>query len=162
MENFQSIYSSPLGLLHIVCSNEGLLSLKFIDGDGHGIQPNENEIVQKCQQQLDEYFGGTRKDFDIPLTQEGTPFQQKVWQLLAHIPFGKTLSYQTLSKQYGDPKAIRAIAAANGKNKIAIIIPCHRVIGTDQSLTGYAGGLWRKQWLLQHEAKWALGVQQLF
>jgi methylated-DNA-[protein]-cysteine S-methyltransferase len=94
------------------------------------------------------------------MQQNGTTFQQKVWDLLNEIPFGKTISYQRLSIQFGDLKAIRAIASANGKNKLAILIPCHRVIGSNQSLTGYAGGLWRKKWLLQHELKYS-GVQQL-
>jgi methylated-DNA-[protein]-cysteine S-methyltransferase len=100
--------------------------------------------------------------FDLSLNQKGTLFQQKVWDLLYQIPYGKIISYQQLSKQYGDVKAIRAIASANGKNNLPIIVPCHRVIGSNQSLTGYSGGLWRKQWLLEHEAKYFSGVQKLF
>jgi methylated-DNA-[protein]-cysteine S-methyltransferase len=111
--------------------------------------------------QLDEYFSGKRKTFNLPLAQPGTPFQQKVWELLYMIPFGKTISYHQLAMQYGDLKAIRAVASANGKNNLAIIIPCHRVIGSNRSLTGYAGGLWRKKWLLEHEAKHHTGVAQL-
>src|SRR5690606_16785912 len=91
--------------------------------------------------------------FDLPLKQPGTEFQQKTWTLLCRIPFGKTISYHQLSQHYGDVKAIRALASANGKNNIAIIVPCHRVIGANGSLTGYAGGLWRKNWLLEHEMK---------
>ena len=97
-----------------------------------------------------------------PLNQDGTEFQEKIWDLLYKIPYGKTISYNELAKQYGDLKAIRAVASANGKNNIAIIVPCHRVIGSDHSLVGYAGGLWRKKWLLDHEAKYHLGVQQMF
>ena len=115
-------------------------------------------LLQQCIQQLDEYFSGQRKAFDLPLKQPGTDFQQKVWSLLLKIQYGKTVSYNDLSKQYGDVKAIRAVASANGKNDLAIIVPCHRVIGSNQSLTGYAGGLWRKKWLLEHEAKHHSGV----
>jgi methylated-DNA-[protein]-cysteine S-methyltransferase len=102
--------------------------------------------------QLQEYFAGTRKTFDFKLNPSGTEFQQKVWQELLNIPYGKTTSYLGLSKKLGDVKAIRAVASANGKNPLWIVVPCHRVIGSDGSLTGYAGGLWRKQWLLEHES----------
>ena len=122
----------------------------------------DHPLLQITSQQLDEYFSGSRKSFDLPLQQSGTSFQQKVWELLLQIPFGKTISYNELSKQYGDLKAIRAVASANGKNNLAIIVPCHRVIGSNQSLTGYAGGLWRKKWLLEHEAKHHSGVMTLF
>ena len=112
--------------------------------------------------ELIEYFAGTRRSFTVPINQEGTEFQQKVWKELYELPFGKTLSYADLAKKLGDPKVIRAAAAANGKNKIAIIVPCHRIIGTDKSLVGYAWGKARKKWLLQHEFRLALGVQTLF
>ena len=101
--------------------------------------------------QLEEYFAGQRKNFDLKLNPQGTDFQKQIWQLLLKIPYGKTSSYRELSNDYGNPLAIRAVAAANGKNPLWIIIPCHRVIGSDGSLTGYAGGLWRKKWLLEHE-----------
>lgn len=123
---------------------------------------SEHPLIQQCIDQLNEYFEGSRKIFDIPLQQEGTPFQQKVWAQLLNIGYGKTISYLTLSKQIGDTKAIRAVGTTNGKNQIAIIVPCHRVIGSDGSLTGYAGELWRKKWLLEHEGKFANGVQTLF
>ncbi len=109
-----------------------------------------------------QYFNGELRQFELPLHQPGTPFQQDVWNLLATIPYGKTISYMDLAKKTGDTKATRAVANANGKNNIAIIIPCHRVIGSNKELTGYAGGLWRKKWLLEHEAKIAHGVQTLF
>jgi len=111
--------------------------------------------------QLDEYFAGKRKIFTLSLNQDGTEFQTRIWALLYQIPYGKTISYHQLAKQYGDLKAIRAVASANGKNNLAIIVPCHRVIGSDQSLVGYGGGLWRKKWLLDHEAKHHHGVMQL-
>lgn len=160
MNLFTSYYSSPLGVLKIQCSDEQLKSVLFTD-DEQPPSGGDHPILQECSRQLDDYFGGKLKVFDLPLGQEGTGFQQKVWDLLEAIPFGKTISYQDLSKQYGDVKAIRAIASANGRNNLSIIIPCHRVIGSNRSLTGYAGGLWRKRWLLDHEAKFHSGVCEL-
>lgn len=157
--HFFDYYQSPVGLLKITCSEEYLVLLQFEGQPGEPANPNA--VTELCLLQLQEYFSGKRKEFDLPLNQTGTAFQQKVWDLLLLIPYGKTISYQALSKQYGDPKAIRAIASANGKNNIPIIVPCHRVIGSNQSLTGYSGGLWRKQWLLEHEAAHHSGVQQL-
>jgi len=160
METFISYYESPLGRLRIAATDSYVRSVEFV-GDAAG-PASLSSMGASCRAQLDEYFAGSRKTFDLPLQQEGTPFQQKVWKLLQDIPYGKTFSYQHLARQYGDLKAIRAVAAANGRNALAIIIPCHRVIGTNGTLTGYAGGLWRKQWLLQHEAKHHLGVVELF
>ena len=120
------------------------------------------EVFANVITQLNEYFAGKRKVFNLPLNQDGTDFQMKIWELLCRIPYGKTISYNTLAKQYGDTKAVRAVASANGRNNIAIIVPCHRVIGSDHSLVGYGGGLWRKKWLLEHEAKYHHGVQQIF
>ena len=117
-------------------------------------------LLKTATQQLDEYFAGERQVFDLPIKQAGSSFQQEVWQCLLKIGYGKTISYLQQSKMMNNPLAIRAIAASNGKNDLAIIVPCHRVIGSDGSLTGYAGGLWRKQWLLEHEAK-VLGVGQI-
>ena len=111
---------------------------------------------------MDEYFNGKRKFFTLLLSQTGTAFQQNVWNELEKIHYGSTISYHTLSKKLGNAKAIRAVGTANGKNNIAIVIPCHRVIGSNGSLVGYAGELWRKKWLLEHEAKFAHGVQTLF
>jgi methylated-DNA-[protein]-cysteine S-methyltransferase len=161
MKTYTAHFSSPLGMLRIQCSDDHVQLVEFTSSE---VPPegSEHALVQQCQAQLNEYFSGERQTFDLPLQQTGTAFQQKVWELLLQIPFGKTVSYQTLSKQYGDAKAIRAVAAANGKNNLAIIVPCHRVIGSNQSLTGYAGGLWRKKWLLEHEAKQHSGVQVLF
>ncbi|MCD8421586.1 methylated-DNA--[protein]-cysteine S-methyltransferase [Tenacibaculum finnmarkense] len=110
------------------------------------------DCLHNCVVQLSEYFARTRTTFDLKLNPQGTDFQQKVWAELLNIPFGKSTTYLQQSKQLGNPKAIRAVASANGKNPISIIIPCHRVIGSDGSLTGYAGGLWRKKWLLEHES----------
>ncbi|HEY1022982.1 MAG TPA: methylated-DNA--[protein]-cysteine S-methyltransferase [Flavisolibacter sp.] len=155
-----AIYPSPLGPLHVHCSGEHITAVIF-KAEPLAEENNYPPLLQTCILQLDEYFSGKRKTFDLPLAQPGTPFQQKVWDLLYQIPYGKTMSYQQLATQYGDLKAIRAVASANGKNNLAIIIPCHRVIGSNRSLTGYAGGLWRKKWLLEHEAKHHSGVAQL-
>jgi methylated-DNA-[protein]-cysteine S-methyltransferase len=152
-------YPSPLGQLKLQCSDEYLEALLFTDGQLTGA-PDAHPILQTCTQQLNDYFSGGRRNFDLPLRQQGTDFQQKVWSLLCTIPYGKTISYNDLARQYGDLKAIRAVASANGRNSLAIIVPCHRVIGSNRSLTGYAGGLWRKKWLLDHEAKHFSGVQQ--
>jgi len=119
-------------------------------------------MVIQCVEELIQYFHGQRRSFDLPISQIGSTFQQKVWNELSGIPFGKTISYLELSRRLGDSKAIRAAAAANGRNNVAIIVPCHRVIGSNNKLVGYAGGLWRKKWLLDHEAKLAHGVQTLF
>jgi methylated-DNA-[protein]-cysteine S-methyltransferase len=162
MHFFKTPYSSPLGKLQITCTDAALYSLHFLkEGDAEEAT-EENEIIQQVVQQLNEYFSGARQLFQIPIAPEGTPFQTKIWSLLQEIPYGKTISYRDLSKRFGNVKAIRAVAAADGKNNLAIIVPCHRVIGSDQSLTGYAGGLWRKQWLLAHEAKFSHGIMELF
>ena len=100
---------------------------------------------------MDEYFRKQRKVFELPLKPEGTDFQKKVWQALTQVPYGKTSTYKEIAERTGDLKAVRAVGGANRKNPIAIIIPCHRIIGSDNHLTGYAGGLWRKEWLLRHE-----------
>lgn len=118
-------------------------------------------LLQKALQQLEAYFAGKLKEFDLPLQPAGTAFQQSVWDQLVQIPYAATITYLHMAKRLGNVKAIRAAASANGKNPLAIIIPCHRVIGTDGKLTGYAGGLHRKQWLLEHEAKFG-GSKLLF
>jgi len=140
---------SPLGITKIVGDANGIAELSILsEGEVTSKIP---KVLKKCVSQLSEYFDGQRKDFTFKLNTQGTNFQQKVWQELLKIPFGKTISYLELSKKLGDAKAIRAVASANGRNPVWIVIPCHRVIGTDGSLTGYAGGLWRKKWLLEHE-----------
>lgn len=141
--------SSPLGITKIEGDESGI-SLISILQEGEISQTIPKEL-KEATSQLQEYFDGKRTHFTFKLNPKGTDFQQKVWQELLNIPFGKTISYLELSKKIGDVKAIRAVASANGKNPLWIVIPCHRVIGTDGSLTGYAGGLWRKKWLLEHE-----------
>lgn len=119
-------------------------------------------LLINCIEQLIHYFQGELRIFDLPVSQEGTPFQKQVWNELSGIPFGRTISYLELAVRTGDQKATRAVANANGKNNVAIVVPCHRVIGSNKTLVGYGGGLWRKKWLLEHEMKIAYGVQTLF
>lgn len=147
------IINSPLGFTKIVGDENGITQVTVSNSEEKitDIIPSE---LEDCVIQLQDYFEGSRKYFDLKLNPQGTDFQKTVWKLLEEIPSGKTISYLQLSKQIGDVKAIRAVASANGKNPIWIIIPCHRVIGSDGSLTGYAGGLYRKQWLINHESEY--------
>lgn len=149
MKILQAVINTPLGAAILEGNHQGLRSFKLTAA------PLENTpipgVLREAADQITEYFEGKRQTFSLALAPEGSPFQKKVWTALQDIPYGKTTSYMDLSRQLGDPKAIRAVAAANGKNPLWIIIPCHRVIGSDGSLTGYAGGLWRKKWLLEHE-----------
>jgi methylated-DNA-[protein]-cysteine S-methyltransferase len=131
----------------------GISGVSFLNNPPEQLQFSNVPLLQNAVQQLDEYFKGTRTEFDLPLSPEGSTFQQKVWQHLQQLAFASTVTYLQLAKRLGNTKSIRAAASANGKNPIAIIIPCHRVIGADGKLTGYAGGLARKQWLLNHEAQ---------
>ncbi|QXP71321.1 methylated-DNA--[protein]-cysteine S-methyltransferase [Polaribacter sp. R2A056_3_33] len=148
-------YKTPLGTAKIVGDENGIQSVSVLDEDlstSFKVTNSETPVcLQECVTQLDQYFSGKRIDFDLKLNPQGTDFQKKVWDELLNIPFNKTRTYLEQSKALGDVKAIRAVASANGKNPIWIIIPCHRVIGSDGSLTGYAGGIWRKKWLLAHE-----------
>lgn len=157
-------YESPVGMLRIGGNDSYICELSFVDNPEqviHG-EPGITEVMHQCTEQLIEYFHGKRKNFDVPVHQNGTEFQLRVWGELMEIAYGRTISYMDLAKRLGDPKVIRAAASTNGKNNIAIIVPCHRVIGSDSSLVGYAGGKWRKKWLLGHEFKIAHGVQTLF
>ena len=141
---------TPLGICQLLGDEQGISQLVLVEEASLSVSiPKE---LKTAVTQIREYFAGNRTQFDLKLNPAGTEFQKKVWDELQQIPYGKTLSYLELSKKLGDPKAIRAVAAANGKNPLWIIIPCHRVIGSDGSLTGYAGGLWRKKWLLEHES----------
>ncbi len=161
---YYTYYQSPVGMLKMGGTDSYICELTFVDKQEQANQGTQgmNDLMHQCTEQLIEFFSGKRRSFNIPVYQEGTAFQQRVWAELLNIPFGKTISYMDLAKKLGDVKAIRAAASTNGKNNIAIIVPCHRVIGSDRSLTGYAGGLPRKKWLLQHEFRVAHGVQTLF
>lgn len=141
---------SPLGTTEIIGDENGVSSISVLDLEKESTTEIP-KVLKEAVTELQDYFEGKRKEFTFKLNPKGTEFQQKVWQELLHIPFGKTMSYLELSKKLGDVKAIRAVASANGKNPLWIVVPCHRVIGTDGSLTGYAGGLWRKKWLLELE-----------
>ncbi|MCT8339395.1 methylated-DNA--[protein]-cysteine S-methyltransferase [Flavobacteriaceae bacterium TK19130] len=145
-----SYVNSPVGILKIVVEDAAIRTIQFVEKSGE--DHSSNNVLDTAKQQLEAYFDGRRKSFDLPLAPKGTSFQQKVWNELKKVPYGKTVSYQEIANRLGDPKVIRAAASANGKNPIAIVIPCHRIIGSDGSLTGYAGGLHRKKWLLEHES----------
>ncbi|MFK5973741.1 MAG: methylated-DNA--[protein]-cysteine S-methyltransferase [Flavobacteriaceae bacterium] len=142
---------TPLGIAKLQGDEKGLAAISILNNEN---DPTRivSEVLEDAAYQLQEYFEGKREVFSLTLNPEGTDFQKKVWTALQKIPFGKTISYLELSKTLGNAKAIRAVAAANGKNPLWIVIPCHRVIGSDGSLTGYAGGLPRKKWLLEHES----------
>ncbi|BCY27866.1 methylated-DNA--[protein]-cysteine S-methyltransferase [Flavobacterium okayamense] len=141
--------NTPLGTAKIKGNENGVSVISILqEGEISKTIPLE---LKDAVNQLQEYFEGRRQTFTFQTNPKGTDFQKRVWQELLQIPYGKTTSYLELSKKLGDVKAIRAVASANGKNPLWIVVPCHRVIGSDGSLTGYAGGLWRKQWLLEHE-----------
>jgi len=140
---------TPLGTAKITGDDKGIASISILEDEQ--ITKKIPTVLKEAVNQLQDYFNGKRTHFDFKLNPQGTEFQQKVWHTLQEIPFGKTVSYMDITKKLGDVKAIRAVASANGKNPLWIVVPCHRVIGTDGSLTGYAGGLWRKKWLLEHE-----------
>lgn len=163
-ETIFTYYKSPIGLLKIAATEHYISNISFVDdqNDVATSPASYNSLLHQCVEELIEYFNGKRVAFDIPVHQKGTEFQRKVWSELLTIQYGKTINYQALAKRLGDPNCIRAAASSNGKNNIAIVVPCHRVIGSNQSLVGYAGGLWRKRWLLGLENSIANGVQTLF
>ncbi len=150
--------NSPLGELEISATDEYLTSILFVDAQKKP-SPRKVEtdfvpaIIEEYLNQITEYFAGTRQGFDLKIQHVGTDFQKLVWEKLETIPYGKTISYLELSRRIGNEKAIRAVGTTNGSNKFNIIVPCHRVIGSNGSLVGYGGDLWRKKWLLAHEAK---------
>ena len=163
-EPISTYYHSPVGILKISGTDEYISEVSYHDKTQMpaGRKKNLSPLIIQCIEQLIQYFNGERRIFELPLNQPGTKFQQEVWSSLLTIPYGKTISYLDLARMVGDIKASRAVASANGKNNIAIIIPCHRVIGANRDLVGYGGGLWRKKWLLDHEAKYTYGIQTLF
>lgn len=145
---YTSVLSTPIGRMLVRANDQAVYFIGFPE-----IIPDEfpNTLTLQAAEQLSEYFKGLRHHFDFPIDQPGTDFQKTVWKELLNIEAGKPISYASLSKKMNNPLAIRAIAAANGKNNLMIVIPCHRVIGSNGDLVGYAGGLWRKKWLLDHE-----------
>ncbi len=152
MTPFYTYYESPIGIIKIVGTENAITHLLFIDKrePASGSIPT---VLNSMGSQLDEYFAGRRKKFDIPILMQGTPFQEKVWQELLKIPYGVCMSYGEIAQRIGQKKASRAVGSANHLNKLPIIIPCHRVIGKNRKLVGYAGGVWRKEWLLEHEQR---------
>lgn len=156
-------YQSPVGLLKIGGTEHYVGEISFVDNEDYLVPATPPAfLLHQCVEQLIEYFNGKRIAFNLPVYQNGTEFQQRVWGELVTISYGKTINYLDLAKRLGNAKSIRAAASTNGKNNICIVVPCHRVIGANQSLVGYSGGLWRKKWLLDHENKIANGVQTLF
>jgi methylated-DNA-[protein]-cysteine S-methyltransferase len=148
----QMLMPSPLGDILLETDGHAITMIHFCD-EPMKIDNASHPLLLQAKSELEQYFAGERQSFSFPMAQIGTEFQQRVWQMLTSIPLGKTISYRTLAIQLGDEKCIRAAGTANGKNQIAVAVPCHRVIGSNGELVGYAGGLWRKQWLLDHEAK---------
>ncbi|WP_413366559.1 methylated-DNA--[protein]-cysteine S-methyltransferase [Lysinibacillus sp. 3P01SB] len=151
--NYKIDYESPIGIVEIIGNHEAVSSILFSEGDTvkNLVQAETPAVLLECCNQLDEYFNGQRQEFTFPYHYEGTNFQKAVWDTLTTIPYAATASYKDIATSIGNGKAIRAVGSANGKNKLSIVIPCHRIIGSSGKLTGYAGGLWRKEWLLQHE-----------
>lgn len=147
---FHFSVDTPLGPVHIHSTTGSVTAVVFRNEHAQRRQPG-TALEQQCARELQEYFDGTRNEFTFSCDQPGTDFQKRVWDELTKIPHGRTISYHELAVRLGDPKCIRAAGTANGKNNLAIVVPCHRVIGSDGSLTGYAGGLEKKEWLLRHE-----------
>ena len=143
-------YQTPVGELWIVEEQKFIVTVEFVLAVG-GMEKKETELIKKTYQQLTEYFDGKRKTFDIPIKLTGTPFQQRVWEALKTIPYGEIWSYKRLAETVGCPKGYRAVGMANNRNPISIIIPCHRVAGSNGTLVGYAGGIEKKKWLLDRE-----------
>lgn len=152
MKIYKSYYDSPIGIIQICGTEEGITSILFVDSKEEAYECPD--CIKNCVDQLDEYFNGKRKEFDIRLLAEGTGFQKNVWNELTNVSYGMTASYKDIARAIGNEKAVRAVGSTNGKNPICIVVPCHRIIGSNGKLTGYAGGLWRKEWLLKHEAKY--------
>lgn len=155
---FSSFFDAPFGLLHVVTSDLGVRYVMFEDDahpkplDGMNLRHDDSHnVMRDVQMQLHEYFSGKRREFDVPLDLHGTEFQVAAWKSLARIPFGHTWSYGEQAASIGRPTAVRAIGGANGRNPVAIILPCHRVIGANGALTGFGGGIEVKKWLLSHE-----------
>lgn len=150
MQTVKAIYKSEIGPLEIVGTQKGILTLTFVE-DEFEADPKLPACVKECLRQLDDYFKGKRQKFSLPLLLDGTEFQKTVWRQLQRIPFGQTASYGDVARAIGNPRAFRAVGNANNKNNIPIIIPCHRVIGSDGKMVGFGSGIWRKEWLLDHE-----------
>ena len=150
---YRDSLETPLGPLHILATEQGVSHIQFSEQTLLPETVHSNTAIRQCIQELHEYFAGTRTAFTIPLAPSGTAFEELVWNKLVHVPYASTCSYLDIANRLNNPNAVRAVGRANGANPIAIVIPCHRVVGADGSLVGYSGELWRKRWLLDHEAK---------
>lgn len=146
-------YNSPIGIIEITGTPDGITSILFSERDAivYTPQPETPQVLHDCMKELSEYFRGERIEFSVPYISEGTEFQKQVWSALTTIPYAETASYRDIAMEVGNGKAVRAVGNANSKNKLTIIVPCHRIIGSNGKLTGYAGSLSRKEWLLRHE-----------
>ncbi|WP_235643578.1 methylated-DNA--[protein]-cysteine S-methyltransferase [[Flexibacter] sp. ATCC 35208] len=167
MEQYYYFTPTPVGSLLIIGTNKAINALSIRDNDKTDLpvlsKTELPDVFVQCVAEMDAYFAGSQKGFTFPIAQEGTPFQQSVWDRLLTIPYGQTTTYLKLAKDLNNPKAIRAVGSTNGRNQLWVVVPCHRVIGSNGTLTGYAGGIWRKKWLLEHETKHRFGSQgQLF
>ncbi|GGL51337.1 methylated-DNA--[protein]-cysteine S-methyltransferase [Sporolactobacillus putidus] len=152
-QRYKLDYESPIGVMELISTEDAVCSITFSERTKplNLRKKDTPAVLTDCYKELDEYFKGTRRKFSVPFLFEGTDFQKKVWTALTKIPYAETCSYKDIAASIGNEKAVRAVGMTNGKNKISIIVPCHRVIGANGKLTGYAGGLWRKEWLLEHE-----------
>ena len=148
-------YESPIGLIEIRGGEAAITALEFVERRAPAY--TANAYLEEALRQVDEYFLKTRRVFDLKLSFTGTPFQKSVWERLQAVPYGATASYRDIAAAIGKPAAVRAVGSANGANPVSLVVPCHRVIGADGSLTGYGGGLWRKEWLLKHEGAIPIG-----
>ena len=158
---YKTQYKSPIGIIEITANELEIVSLYFTDTEIETQNPH-NPIVELCVYELDAYFEGKIRQFTFPYSQNGTDFQKRVWNELINIAYSETISYAELSKRINNPKAVRAVGSANGKNPLSIVVPCHRVIGNNGKLIGYSGGLWRKKWLLDHEKSVKYELNTLF
>ena len=152
---YRAYYKSPIGRIEITATDKEICSLDFVQGKPAGRATRLSPALRACLKQLDEYFAGRRRIFELMLRLEGSEFQCDVWQALLDVPYGTTVSYADVAKAVKRPTAVRAVGSANGANPISIIVPCHRIIASNGGLGGYGGGLWRKEWLIQHEWKHA-------
>lgn len=153
MEIYKLDYVSPIGMMELVATQTAVQSILFVEREKVLFEANDHtpDVLTWCYREIDDYFKRKRRAFTFPVTVEGTMFQRDVWHTLTTIPYAETTSYRELAVKLGRDRAVRAVGSANGRNRLTIVVPCHRVIGSNGTLTGYAGGLWRKEWLLRHE-----------
>jgi methylated-DNA-[protein]-cysteine S-methyltransferase len=154
----RSFYRSPIGDIEIAATESEVVLVEFAKGGKPYRAPGSSPALDAAMTQLDEYFQGRRRVFDLMLRLEGTEFQKRVWRALLDVGYGETANYGEIARAIGRPNAVRAVGAANGRNPVSIIVPCHRIVGSSGDLTGYGGGLWRKKWLLEHEGKNSAGL----